>query len=319
MVRPKVLVTHNLLPEAMEFLRDRVNFEVGTRRETLAKERLIQKVRNKDGLLSLLVDTIDREVLEAAPHLRIIANCAVGFDNIDLVFARRRRILVTNTPGVLTETTADLTWTLLLAVARRIPEAEKFTRAGRFKGWALDLFLGKEVSGKRLGIVGMGRIGRAVAQKAKAFRMNVTYYDLHRLNREEEKYLGVSFLPLDEVLAGSDFITVHASLTPETHHLISTPEFMKMKKEAILVNVARGPIVDERALVEALQEQRIWGAGLDVYEHEPKIESELKKLRNVVLLPHIGSATYETRLRMALMAAKNLVQGLNGERPDNAI
>jgi len=303
----------------MEFLRERVSFEVGTTRETLAKERLIQKVRNKDGLLSLLVDAIDREVMEAAPHLRIIANCAVGFDNIDIAFARLRGILVTNTPGVLTETTADLTWTLLLAVARRIPEAENFTRAGRFKGWALDLFLGKEVSGKRLGIVGLGRIGRAVAQKAKAFRMEVIYYDPHRLNREEEKNLGVSFLPLDEVLAGSDFITIHASLTPETHHLISTPEFRRMKKEAIFVNAARGPIVDERALVEALQERRIWGAGLDVYEREPEIECELKKFRNVVLLPHIGSATYETRLKMALMAAKNLVQGLNGERPDNLI
>jgi glyoxylate reductase len=318
-MKPKALVAHKLLPEAMEFLCERVSFEVGTTRETLAKERLIQKVRNKDGLLSLLVDTIDREVLEAAPHLRIIANCAVGFDNIDIASARLRGILVTNTPAVLTETTADLTWTLLLAVARRIPEAENFTRSGRFKGWALDLFLGKEVSGKRLGIVGLGRIGRAVAQKAKAFRMEVIYYDPHRLNREEEKNLGVSFLPLDEVLAGSDFITIHASLTPETHHLISTPEFRRMKKEAILVNAARGPIVDERALVEALQKRRIWGAGLDVYEREPEIESELKNLRNVVLLPHIGSATYETRLKMALMAAKNLVQGLNGERPDNLI
>ncbi len=318
-MKPKVLVAHKLLPEAMKFLRDRVSFEVGTSRETLARKRLIQKVKNKDGLLSLLVDTVDREVMEAAPRLKIIANCAVGFDNIDFHFARRKGILVTNTPGVLTETTADLTWTLLLAVARRIPEAEVFTRAGRFKGWALDLFLGKEVSGKRLGIVGLGRIGRAVAQKAKAFRMEVVYYDPHRLSREEEKNLGISFLPLDDVLAGSDFITIHASLTPETHHLISTPEFMRMKKEAILVNVARGPIVDERALVEALRRRRIWGAGLDVYEREPEIAGELKNLRNVVLLPHIGSATYETRLRMALMAAKNLVQALNGERPDNVI
>lgn len=318
-MKPKVVVTHKLLPEAMDYLRERVDFEIGTSRTTLPKESLIRKVRNKEGLLSLLVDTIDREVMEAGPHLKIIANCAAGYDNIDTDFARRKGILVTNTPGVLTETTADLTWTLLLAVARRVPEADKFIRAGKFKGWALDLFLGKEIAGKRLGIIGMGRIGRAVAQRAKAFGMKVVYSDPHRLARKEEKNLGISYLPLDELLAHSEFITIHASLTPETYHLISTREFKKMKKEAILVNVARGPIVDERALVEALKKREIWGAGLDVYEREPEVERGLMSLKNVILLPHIGSATYETRLKMAMMAAKNLIQGLNGEKPDNLI
>jgi glyoxylate reductase len=318
-MKPTALITRPLLPEAIVYLKKQVNFEIGTSGRTLHREDLLRKIRGKEGLLSLLTDTIDREVIDAAGGLKIIANCAVGYDNIDLGYARKRGIIVTNTPGVLTETTADLTWALILAVARMIPQADRFTRAGKFKGWALDLCLGREISGKRLGIIGLGRIGRAVARRAAAFRMEIVYFDPERLTPDDEKTLGATFLALDDLLSNSDIITIHASLTPRTRHLISREEFRLMKKEAILINVARGPIIDEKALVEALRKRQIWGAGLDVYEREPAIEKDLFKLNNVVLLPHIGSASYETRLKMAMMAAKNLVQGLTGERPDNVV
>ncbi|MGB8953427.1 MAG: D-glycerate dehydrogenase [Candidatus Aminicenantales bacterium] len=318
-MKPKVLITHTLLPEALAYLKAHVNYEIASEQRIPPKEILLQKIKETEGLLSLLTVKIDKEIIKAAPRLRIIANCAVGYDNIDLAFAREKGILVTNTPGVLTEATADLTWALILATARKIPQADTFTKEKKFKGWELDLFLGREITGKRLGIIGMGRIGRAVALRACAFRMEIVYTDRRKLSTDEEKKYRASFLPLDGLLASSDIITVHASLTLETHHLISREKIRLMKKEAILVNVARGPIVDERALVEALEKGRIWGAGLDVYEREPEIESRLFKCGNVILLPHIGSATYETRLRMAMTAARNLVQGLRGEKPENLV
>jgi glyoxylate reductase len=290
-------------------------------RETggLTRKELKQKIRDKDGLFCLLVDRIDREVISAGQRLTIIANCAVGFDNIDVQYARERGILVTNTPGVLTEATADLTWALILAVARKIPQADRFAKENRFTGWELDLFLGREVTGRRLGIIGLGRIGKAVAERAQAFKMEVVYHDPHRLADEEERDRGMTYLPLDELLSSADIVTIHASLNPQTHHLLSAAKLKLMKKTAILVNVARGPIVDEAALAKALAKGDLWGAGLDVYEREPDIEERLFRLDNVVLLPHIGSATYETRSRMAMAAARNLVQGLRGERPDNLI
>jgi len=251
--------------------------------------------------------------------LRIIANCAVGYDNIDVSYAREKGILVTNTPGVLTEATADLTWALLLSAARRIPQADRFTRKKKYKGWELDLFLGRDISGKNLGIFGMGRIGRAVALRAQAFKMKVFYHDHHKLSAEEEQKYHASYLSLDELLAASDVFTIHSSLTPETFHIISSQKLRLMKKEAILVNAARGPIVDEKALADALEKKQIWAAGLDVYEREPAIEEKLLSLDNVVLLPHIGSATFGTRIKMAMMAAKNLVQALQGKTPDNLI
>lgn len=303
----------------MDYLKDHVDYEIAIREGDPANHALLEKVRDKQGILSLLVDTIDRGVIEAAPELKIIANCAVGYDNIDIHYAREKGILVTNTPGVLTETTADLTWALILSVARRIPQADVFTRAKMYKGWELDLYLGREVTGKCLGIIGMGRIGKAVALRARAFRMKVVYNDHQKLSEEEEAKYKASFLPLEELLRISDVVTLHTSLTPQTEHLISAERLLLMKKEAILVNVARGPIVDERALAEALEEKSIWAAGLDVYEREPEIEERLLALDNVVLLPHIGSATFETRIRMATMAAKNLVQGLTGQKPDNLI
>lgn len=318
-MKSKVLITQKILPEALDYLKEHTKYEIGTEERILTKKELMAKIKDKEGLLSLLVNTVDRDVINAAPSLRIIANCAVGYDNIDIKHAQKRGVLVTNTPGILTETTADLTWALILAVARRIPEADRFTREKKFKGWALDLFLGKEVFGKRLGIIGMGRIGKAVASRAKAFQMEVVYFDPHRLPPEEERKFKASFLPLDGLLSTSNIITIHASLTPQTHHLLSREKIRLIHKEAILINVARGPIIDEKALADALEKREIWAAGLDVYEREPKVEEKLFSLDNVILLPHIGSATYETRLKMAMMASHNLVQGLKGERPENLI
>jgi glyoxylate reductase len=318
-VKPKVLITRKILTEASDYLQERTDFEIGPSDRNLTKKEIIEKIGDKEGLLSLLVDTIDKEVLDSAQSLKIIANCAVGYNNIDTKEAKKRGIMVTNTPGVLTETTADLTWALIFAVARRIPEADKFTRDKKFKGWELDLFLGKEITGKRLGIIGMGRIGRAVALRAQAFNMETFYSDPHKLSPEDENKFKASFLPLEELLSTSDIITIHAALTPQTFHLLSREKLRLMNREAILVNASRGPIVDEMALAEALEKGRIWGAGLDVYEREPEIEEKLLSLDNVVLLPHIGSATYETRLKMAMMAAHNLVQGLKGERPVNLV
>ncbi|MGD9346754.1 MAG: D-glycerate dehydrogenase [Candidatus Aminicenantes bacterium] len=318
-MKPKVLITHRLLPEAVTYLEQHVDSELGTNDAFLNKETLIEKVKNKEGILSLLTASIDKDVMDAAPELRIIANCAVGYDNIDTEHARKKNIMVTNTPGVLTETTADLTWALILAVARKIPQADAFARAKKYLGWELDLFLGKEITGKCLGIVGMGRIGKAIAQRAMGFQMKVIYTDPKELSEEDTKKYNGSCVPLDELLQTADIVTIHTTLNPQTHHLISREKFRLMKKDGILVNVSRGPVVDEEALAEALKERRIWAAGLDVYEREPEIEEKLLSLDNVVLLPHIGSATYETRLKMAMMAAKNLIQGLSGQKPDNLI
>ena len=318
-MKPKVLVTRKIFKEALDLLKDHIEYEIGSREGELTKQDLLEKVRDKQGILSLLVDTIDRDVIDAAPQLKIIANCAVGYDNIDIDYVRKKGILVTNTPGVLTETTADLTWALILSVARRIPQADVFTREKMYLGWELDLYLGREVTGKCLGIIGMGRIGKAVASRARAFRMKVVYSDPHRLPKKEEVQYQASWLSLEDLLHTADIVTLHTSLTPETTHLISADRLRLMKKEAILVNVSRGPVVNELALAEALEQKIIWAAGLDVYEREPEIEERLLSLDNVVLLPHIGSATFETRTRMATMAAKNLVQGLSGKQPDNLI
>ncbi|MGD8539444.1 MAG: D-glycerate dehydrogenase [Candidatus Aminicenantes bacterium] len=318
-MKPKVLVTHRLLPEAISYLSEHFDFDVGTQGPFLPKEDLLKLVKDKEGILPLLTASIDRDVMDAAPLLKIIANCAVGYDNIDIDYAREKGIMVTNTPGVLTETTADLSWALILAVARKIPQADTFTRAKKYLGWELDLFLGKEITGKCLGIIGMGRIGKAMAQRAMGFRMKVIYTDPKELPEADKNKFNALCAPLDELLRTADIVTIHTTLNPQTHHLISREELRSMKRDAILVNVSRGPVIDEVALAEALEEGQIWGAGLDVYEREPEIEERLRSLDNVVLLPHIGSATYETRLKMAMMAAKNLVQGLSGQKPDNLV
>ncbi|MGB9835784.1 MAG: 2-hydroxyacid dehydrogenase [Candidatus Saccharicenans sp.] len=317
-MKPKVLLTHPLLEEAMDYLAAQVDLELATEEMLLPKEEIMARIADKDGLLSFLTDTIDREVIDRAPRLKIISNCAVGVNNIDVPYARSKGILVTNTPDVLTEATADLTMALILSVTRRIVEADAFTRQGLFRGWQIDLFLGQELSGRTLGLIGFGRIGRAVARRARAFGLKLIYHDPNRFASEENEFQA-SYRELDELLSEADIISIHASLNPTTYHLISEEKFKLMKKTAILINVARGPIVEEKALVEALEKGQIWGAGLDVYEHEPEIEPRLLRLKNVVLLPHIGSATYETRKKMCFLAIDNLLRGLRGEKPAHLV
>jgi glyoxylate reductase len=277
---------------------------------------LARGVRDADGLLCLLTERIDAELLAAAPRLRAVANCAVGYDNIDVAAAAARGIVVTNTPDVLTETSADLAWALLLAAARRVVEGDRLVRSGVWPGWSPDLLLGTDVHGATLGIVGLGRIGAAVARRARGFGMRVLYTQRHRLRRPPA---GARFTPLPRLLAQADFVSLHVPLTAATRHLIGARELTRMKRTAILVNTSRGPVVDERALVRALASGRIAAAGLDVYEREPETPAALRALPNVVLTPHIASATTETRRRMAILAAMNLAAALAGREPPNRV
>ena len=314
----KVFITRRIFPEALlQLEKHGIDYEMNTG-PPLERPELIAKVRDAEGLICLLSDRIDREVLEAGNKLKIVANVAVGYDNIDVEAATELGIMVTNTPGVLTEATADLTFGLVLAVARRIVEGDRITREGRFSGWELDFLLGTDVHGKTLGTVGFGRIGQAVARRARGFGMEVLYFNRSR-KPEAERELGAKFVPFEELLQRSDFITIHLPLTPETRHLFSAREFKLMKPTAFLINVARGPIVDEEALVQALKAKELAGAALDVFEHEPRVHPELLKLENVVLTPHIGSAGRETRIRMALMAVENVLAALSGRRPPNLV
>jgi len=313
-----IFVTRKIPDPGLDLLRKEYDVTVNPHDRVLTKTEIMTGVKGKDGLLCLLTDPIDREVIYSEPQLKMIASYAVGYDNIDIRAATERGIPVSNTPGVLTETTAELAWSLLFSVARRTVEGDSFVRAGKFKGWAPLLMLGQDVSNKTLGIIGAGRIGTAFGLKSKGFHMNVLYSDEQK-NVELEQELGAKKVTLSQLLKTADFVSIHAPLTKDTHHLIGKKELQMMKKSAILVNTARGPIVDERALVTALTEHWIFGAGLDVYEHEPELSEELKTLPNVVLQPHTGSATIETRTKMALMAAQNLIAGLKGEIPPNCI
>ena len=283
------------------------------------RQKLLERIAGQEGLLCTITDRIDAEVLDRAPALKVIANYGVGFEHIDVDAATRRGIPVTNTPGVLTETTADLAFALILATARRVVEGDQRVREGKFQYWAPLLFLGQEVSGKTLGIIGMGRIGQAVARRAAGFGMKLLYHSRTRLSPAEEQELRASFQPLETLLREADFVTLHVPLTPHTRHLIGSRELELMKHSAYLINTARGPVVDEAALVAALRQGQIRGAGLDVYEKEPELCPGLADLENVVLLPHVGSATVETRTRMALMAAENLLAGLRGDPPPNCL
>lgn len=320
MKRFKVFVTRKILEEGLNMLRERYDVEVSDYDGVIPREMLLEKVKGVDALLSLLTDKIDAEVMDAAgPNLKIIANYAVGYNNIDVEEATKRGIMVTNTPGVLTETTADFAWTLLMAVARRIVEADKFVREGKFRGWEPMLLLGTDVFGATLGIVGFGRIGQAMARRALGFNMRVLYYDNSKVDEQIEKELKATFVDLPTLLKESDFVTLHVPLTKQTHHLIGEKELKMMKKDAYLINTARGPVVDEKALVKALKEGWIKGAALDVFENEPEIEPELLKLDNVVLAPHIASASYATRSKMSVMVAENIIKALNGEVPPNLV
>ncbi len=307
---PRVLLTRLIPAPAIDLLRKYFELEINTLDRKLTKDELVKKIPDKDGLLCLLVDQIDREVFKAAQKLKIVANYAAGYDNIDVAEATRRKIAVTNTPDVLTETTADLTFALLLASARKIVEADEFLRAGQFSGWSPMLFLGEDVYSKTLGIIGLGKIGRAVARRANGFNMRIIYYEPERLAEEIESEYQVIYRELDDLFAESDFIAIHTPLTDSTRHLISEREFSLMKNNAFLINAARGPIVNEQALVEALKKGRIAGCGLDVYEKEPAVTAELTKMKNAVLLPHLGSASLATRTKMGTMAAENLIARL---------
>jgi len=314
-----VLVTREIPKEAIDLLRANCEtVEVHGGESLLTREELIGKVGGRDGILCCLTERIDSDVLEAAEGIKGVANMAVGYDNIDLTAATNRGIPVSNTPGVLTDATADLAWALIFAVARRVVEADKFTRAGKFKAWGPMMFLGGDVTGRSLGIVGAGRIGTAVALRSRGFGMAVLYYDRVQ-NVLLERDVAARRVGLDELLSESDFVSLHVNFTPETRHLIGERELSLMKPTGYIINTSRGAVIDEEALVGALRRGRIAGAGLDVYEDEPRLRRGLAELDNLVLLPHIGSASIATRTKMAVMAAENLVAMLKGERAPNCV
>lgn len=314
----KIFITRKIPEPGLDFLRKYHEIEVNPQDLVLSKQEILKELKGKDGLLCLLTDIIDKEIIESEPNLKMIANYAVGYNNIDIKTATKHKIPVSNTPDVLTDTTAEMAWALLFSVARRVVEADRFTRQGKFKGWAPMLMHGQDVTGKTLGVIGTGRIGSAFALKSKGFKMNILYYDQVK-NKQIEEELFAKKVELGRLLKESDFISLHMPLLSETHHLIGEKQLKMMKKTAILINTSRGPIVDEQALVKALKNNRIFGAGLDVYEHEPQINKELLKLDNVILQPHSASATTETRTKMAIIAAENMITGLKGEIPPNCI
>lgn len=318
-VRPKVLVSRKVFEEALALLSKNYDVESNQRDIPLTPAQLVKKLQGKSGAIVLLTDTFDDRLLTQCPELKIVCNIAVGYNNIDVKAATRRGVMVTNTPGVLDDTTADFTWTLLLATARRVVESDKFFRSGKWKVWGLMQFTGHDVHHKTLGIVGLGRIGKGVARRAKGFDMRVIYTDIQRADEATEREYGVMYVDKRTLLRESDFVSLHIPLFPETRHYLSDPEFALMKKTAILVNAARGPIVDEKALVRALREGKIAGAGLDVYEREPKCERALLSMQPVVLSPHTASASIETRTKMAMMAVQNCITGLSGQRPPNLV
>ncbi len=306
-MRPSVLVTRRLPSAAVTALQEHAEVDMHTGETGLSPAALHERLRGKQGLVVLLGDRIDRAAIDAGESLRIIANVAVGYDNLDVAYARSKGIVVTNTPDVLTDAVADFTWALILSVTRRLGEGERIVRRGDWKGWAFDFMLGSSLAGKQLGIVGAGRIGRAVAARAPAFGMHVAYH-----SRSDVRLEGAESMSLDRLLATSDIVSLHVRLTPETRHLIDQRALARMKRTAYLVNTTRGPVVDEAALAWALRERLIAGAALDVFEREPEVHPDLLPLEQVVLSPHLGSATRETRLAMADLAVKNVIAVLAG-------
>jgi glyoxylate reductase len=312
----KSLLVSNVLPrEALMLIPSEVSIDYNDSLDALSKPELIARLRGKDGLICHIISSIDDEVLAAAPTVKVVANVAVGYNNIDVAAAHRRGVVVTNTPDVLTETTADFAWALLMATARRVVEADRFARSGQWHRWQWDLLWGTDVYGKTLGLVGFGRIGRAVARRALGFNMRVLYQDAVRADSAVERELSVSRQELEAVLGEADFVSLHTPFLPETRHLMNERTLRLMKKSAILVNASRGPVVDEAALVRALQEGWIAGAGLDVFEEEPKIHPGLIPLTNVVLAPHIASASSDTRVAMATLAVRNCLAVIEGKPP----
>jgi len=314
----KVVITRNIPEAGIQLLKKHFKqVTVISEGNFCNRKSLIKEIKDADALLCLLTEKIDKKIIDAGEKLNIIANYAVGYNNIDLDYATQKGIYVTNTPGILTETTADLAFTLLMAAARRIGEAERFTRAGRFKSWGPRLLCGQDIYDKTLGIIGMGRIGTAVARRgASGFDMDVLYYDS---SVPENLSFSARKVELKELLKQSDFISLHVPLVDSTYHLIGEKEFTMMKPTAVLINTSRGPVVDEKALIKALQEKILFAAGLDVYENEPEIPRSLKILDNVIITPHIGSASVETRDGMAEMAAQNIIDTFQGKVPEQLV
>jgi len=318
MGKPKVYATHHLFEEARQILEAACDVEYWTNEERPPREEVLRRVKDKAGLVCLLTEKINDDFLRAAPKLRVAANVAVGYDNIDLDACTKRGVAATNTPGVLDETTADFAWTLMMAVARRLNEGEQLARSGNWKGWNLDQLCGADVWGKTLGIVGFGRIGRAVARRALGFQMNVIYTDAVKAPGDVTEPLKAEYRDMNALLAESDFISLHVPLMPETRGLFDASKFYRMKPTAFLINTARGPVVDEAALVAALEAKKIAGAALDVFENEPFIHPGLKR-PNVVLAPHLASASIETRTKMSVMAANNVTAVFQGQLPPNIL
>jgi glyoxylate reductase len=318
MAKPRVYVTHPLFEEARQILDAAADAEYWSNEERPPREELLRRVKDKEGLVCLLTEKVNDELLRAAPKLRIVANVAVGFDNIDVDACTKRGVVATNTPGVLDETTADFAWTLMMAVARRLSEGEQLARSGNWKGWNLDQLCGADVWGKTLGIVGFGRIGRAMARRASGFQMKVIYTDAVKAPADVVQSLNAEYRDMNTLLAESDFISLHVPLVPQTRGLFAGPKFYRMKPTAFLINTSRGPVVDEAALVAALEAKKIAGAALDVYENEPFIHPGLKRA-NVVLAPHLASASTETRTKMAVMAAGNVAALFKGQMPPNML
>jgi glyoxylate reductase len=316
--RSRVLLMHPILDPGPAILAEAAEVISYPADRPLDEASIRQVAEGCVGIVTLLKDPIRATVL-STPGLKIVSNVAVGFDNIDVPAATAHKVMATNTPGVLDGTTADFAFTLLMATARRVVEADAFTRQGKYHGWEIDMFLGTDIYDTTLGIIGIGRIGRGVAHRAKGFNMRVIYYDPNPLAPELERDLGVARVDLARLLVESDFISVHVPLTPETQHLLSTAQFGQMKPSAILINTSRGPVIDEAALVEALNAKKIAGAGLDVYEREPAVHPGLIPLPNVVLAPHIASATVRTRSEMSAMAARNMATGVRGGKPPNLL
>ena len=318
MPRPKILATRPLFEVARQILQEKCEVEYWPQEERISREELFHRIKDKQGLVCLLTERVDDALLRGATKLKIVANVAVGFDNVDVPACTKRGVAVTNTPGVLDETTADFAWALMMAVARRVGEGETLARSGNWKGWDLDQLVGTDVWGKTLGLVGFGRIGRAMARRAGGFKMKVIYSDVQRASEDVEKELNAEYRDFNTLLAESDFVSLHVPLLPETQGLLEAAKFFRMKPTAFLINTSRGSVVDEAALVHALESKKIAGAALDVYENEPFIHPGLKR-SNVVLTPHIASASLETRTKMASIAAENVRDFFDGKRPPNVL
>jgi gluconate 2-dehydrogenase len=318
-MKPRILVTREVFEETLEYLAQHCEVESNQEDVALAPEALRRRLRDKSGLVCCLTDRIDAALLTEAPQLRVVANVAVGYNNIDVAACTARGVMATNTPGVLDDSTADLAWALMLAAARRLTEVEGYIRGGEWTGWRLKQWLGVDVHRATLGIIGMGRIGQVIARRAAGFEMRVIYHNRKRLADEIERRVNATYVTKDELLAQSDFVVLQVPYSPETHHLIGAAELKRMKPTAILVNSTRGGVVDDAALIEALKAGTIRAAGLDVFENEPRLNPGFLELKNVVLAPHVGSSTEATRRAMAMTAAKNLVAALEGGVPPNLL